>query len=222
MAASTFLFARRCVDTVGASPMTAESRMAAYRGVSAPSFFAIPPYQPGLVLGRAGRLNVPEVCLRFHEGVFCTGLLLTVASPHGLVHRRGGGLHAGVQMNRGGRSWICARHVSRYEQWPQAFRRGARSSGHGEEQLSWRGPGRSVPGALGATCDYNRRPAVSLKSARSFDAGQGAQDTVRTGSRRSDGGGDASGLQGEAVRLDPPRRSNLPGLVARGKELKAR
>jgi hypothetical protein len=79
-----------------------------------------------------------------------------------------------------------------------------------------------VPGELNATCDYNRRSAVSLRSARSFDAGQGAQDKVRTGSRRSDEGGHASGLWSEAVRLGLPRHSNLPGVAARGKELKAR
>jgi hypothetical protein len=79
-----------------------------------------------------------------------------------------------------------------------------------------------------AMCYCNRWLAVSVRSARPFGAGQGAQDTSKTGSCRSDGGGDASGVCGsgarwsEAVRLDSPRRSTLPSLAARGKELKAR
>jgi hypothetical protein len=58
--------------------------------------------------------------------------------------------------------------------------------------------------ALIAMCDYDRRPSVSLGSAMPFDAGQQAQDMVRTGSRRGDGGGDASGLW---LRCDSTRRA---------------
>jgi hypothetical protein len=77
--------------------------------------------------------------------------------------------------------------------------------------------------ALVAASVHDRQPALSLRSARPFDAGQGAQDTARTGPRRSDKGGDASGLRSDDLVTDATAvASGARGEPTRGNELMKR